>query len=82
MGSFECSCRKGYKLLINERSCQGKWGGHIEGGCFEVQGDFSGVGAILRGRGLIGGRAKSGCMGAVSGVWRTCVGVQEATSGG
>ena len=24
MGSFECSCKKGYKLLINERNCQGK----------------------------------------------------------
>lgn len=24
VGSFECSCKKGYKLLINERSCQGK----------------------------------------------------------
>ena len=22
--SFECSCKKGYKLLINERSCQGE----------------------------------------------------------
>ncbi|XP_010221616.1 PREDICTED: signal peptide, CUB and EGF-like domain-containing protein 3, partial [Tinamus guttatus] len=22
VGSFECSCRKGYKLLINERNCQ------------------------------------------------------------
>lgn len=25
MGSFECSCKKGYKLLINERNCQGEW---------------------------------------------------------
>lgn len=24
VGSFECSCKKGYKLLINERSCQGE----------------------------------------------------------
>lgn len=24
VGSFECSCKKGYKLLINERNCQGK----------------------------------------------------------
>lgn len=25
VGSFECSCKKGYKLLINERNCQGEW---------------------------------------------------------
>lgn len=24
VGSFECSCKKGYKLLINERNCQGE----------------------------------------------------------
>lgn len=24
VGSFECSCRKGYKLLTDERSCQGE----------------------------------------------------------
>lgn len=24
VGSFECSCRKGYKLLTNERTCQGR----------------------------------------------------------
>lgn len=24
VGSFECSCKKGYKLLTNERTCQGK----------------------------------------------------------
>lgn len=23
VGSFECSCKKGYKLLTNERTCQG-----------------------------------------------------------
>lgn len=24
VGSFECSCQKGYKLLTDERTCQGK----------------------------------------------------------
>lgn len=24
MGSFECGCRKGYKLLTDERTCQGE----------------------------------------------------------
>lgn len=25
VGSFECSCQKGYKLLTDERTCQGQW---------------------------------------------------------
>lgn len=25
VGSFECSCQKGHKLLTDERSCQGQW---------------------------------------------------------
>lgn len=24
IGSFECNCRKGFKLLTDERSCQGR----------------------------------------------------------
>lgn len=26
IGSFECNCRKGFKLLTDERSCQGRNG--------------------------------------------------------
>uniref|UniRef100_A0A493T459 Signal peptide, CUB domain and EGF like domain containing 3 n=1 Tax=Anas platyrhynchos platyrhynchos TaxID=8840 RepID=A0A493T459_ANAPP len=29
VGSFECSCKKGYKLLINERNCQGEGAGDL-----------------------------------------------------
>lgn len=29
VGSFECSCKKGYKLLINERNCQGEGQRHL-----------------------------------------------------
>lgn len=25
VGSFECSCQKGHKLLTDERTCQGQW---------------------------------------------------------
>lgn len=29
IGSFECNCRKGFKLLTDERSCQGRNGSQI-----------------------------------------------------
>jgi len=27
VGSFDCSCRKGFKLLTDEKSCQGMYAG-------------------------------------------------------
>lgn len=42
VGSFECSCKKGYKLLINERSCQGeRTGGETAGERFLGQESFT-----------------------------------------
>lgn len=47
VGSFECSCKKGYKLLTNERTCQGRYplempeyisGLYEQSTCFSVQG--------------------------------------------
>lgn len=31
VGSFECSCQKGHKLLTDERTCQGQWLTHTHG---------------------------------------------------
>lgn len=31
VGSFECSCQKGHKLLTDERTCQGQWRTHLAG---------------------------------------------------
>lgn len=45
VGSFECSCKKGYKLLINERNCQGE----------QTQAKVKAVGEVLMGE-LQGGQ--------------------------